>query len=95
MGQGEENNIMACQNLGCGVLNHSIGKGNQMRLELAQSRTSIGVSSQRPNLHIRVPGKDSKELPSCVPCASGDSYCETHGNKYATCGIDMHILFSV
>lgn len=77
--QREKHDLVPGQNLGGGRLELPVGQRSQMRLERPQPLPGIGVPGQRPDLHPRVPQKQTQHFTPGIPTRPGHCRSYRHG----------------
>ena len=79
MRQGEEDDVVAVEGLGGGLLEHPLGQRHQVWLERAERLAGVAPGGQRADLDLRVAQQQAQQLTPGVPAGSGDCDLVCHG----------------
>ena len=72
MRQAEEDDVVAGQHLGRGLLQHPVREREQVRLEAAEPRAGVGAAGERADLDLGVGEQQPEDLAAGVAAGTGD-----------------------
>ena len=70
--QGEEDDVVAGEGLGAGLLEHPVGQRHQVRLQHAEALARVGPAGEGADLDVGVAEQQAEDLAPGVPTGSGD-----------------------
>ena len=72
MRQGEEDDVVAGEGLGGGLLEHPVGERHEVGLQHTEALAGVGPAGEGADLDVGVGEQQAQDLAPGVPAGSGD-----------------------
>lgn len=76
--EGEEDDVVAREDLGGGRLQGASRERHEVRLQGAEELSGVGVAGEGADLHLGVRQQEAQDFPARVPARSGHRYTYHH-----------------